>query len=271
VGTARSSSATREIVWLVADAIGALWRCVMQVRTTTAVRRSGATSVTSELALVAVSPVFKTHAAGGCVGVIPVPVTSSGDAEGVLDVPTLVTAGVGGAIRAWSGYAPSDEHYAAAAAAAASAGGEGAALNSHAAKLATLLDTLPHVHQPEPHAAAADPTGTAPDSARSAAGSVAPLRKPVAVTPVPITMMTPVPHSLDATGRSFAVAFTDGVVRVYRRYAHPPPPLGSGSGFVRTCVVKPSSAAVRVLAFAPDGRYLAAGADDGSVFFFAAT
>lgn len=76
---------------------------------------------------------------------------------------------------------------------------------------------------------------------------------------VSATAMISPPKAIDSEGRTVIVAFADGAVRILRRFAQ---------SFQMIAAFKPHTSAVCCLAMSPDGKILATGSTDSSLFFF---
>ena len=72
------------------------------------------------------------------------------------------------------------------------------------------------------------------------------------------TSVRALPKSIDKDGRTFAVGFSDGVVRCYFR---------TETNLVLQQVMKPHNTKVLHIEFSQDGKYMATGGEDGTVFF----
>ncbi|ETV66073.1 hypothetical protein H257_17344 [Aphanomyces astaci] len=78
----------------------------------------------------------------------------------------------------------------------------------------------------------------------------------------PATALTFAPPAHDATGRTIAVAFQDGVVRILDR---------GPSNWRRLHVIKPHSQPITCMAYSPNGKYFVTASQDNTLFIFACT
>ena len=72
------------------------------------------------------------------------------------------------------------------------------------------------------------------------------------------TCVTWAPSSVDPSGRTLVAGFSDGTIRFLFR---------GSDGWKRLAVLKPSSQSITSLAYSPNGKLLAVGSKEGSIFF----